>query len=265
MSGKKKRIGLILSGGGTRSFAQFGVLKVLEENGIKPDIVVGVSAGALVGASLASGKKVQESIDYFLSLGMRSFVKPQLKGKGLLRSDHIAKKLIKYIEKTRFRDLDITFRTAATDINTGKIKRLDKGDLLPALSTTISFPGIFSPKQIDDGLYIDGGLTHSVPFHLLDKVDLAIVVNVAVIPHNITPRNSNMKRVLENCVVLLQKQLLKLDIENFEVHTPVIYIQPKVDEFDWFEYKKSRLRELVSIGEQAAKKALKQAFKDHKL
>ncbi len=256
-----KRIALVLSGGGTRGFAHIGVLKALEAYEIRPTLIVGISAGALVGVSYAAGMTAAQIEKRFLSVKIRSLVKPIFRGSGLLKSKPIVKELLSFIKKERFEELEIPFKTAGTDINTGKVKIFNSGPLAFALGVSISFPGVFAPKYFGNQLLSDGGITSIIPLHLMDDVDLAIIVNVASIPRTIDDHSSSLQ-VLENAIILIQNKTLQMELETLRKTTKVIYIQPPIKDIGFFDYHKARLEKLVPQGELASRKAFKQAKED---
>ncbi len=174
-----KKIGIALGGGGTRGFAHLGVLKFLEEEGIVPNIFAGTSAGAIVGALLASGKSADEVFDIMKKNKLTDFAKIKLPINGFMSLDSMGKKLQEMLPGENFSDLKYPFYAAATNIYTGKIEYISEGNVAEAVKASSSIPIIFSPVQINGQLYVDGGLIDNVPIEPLeDKCDKIIAVEI---------------------------------------------------------------------------------------
>ncbi|RUT79079.1 patatin-like phospholipase family protein [Ancylomarina longa] len=175
-------IGIALGGGGARGFAHLGVLKALEEKGIRPDIISGVSAGALIGAFLASGNSYQEILKSLKNKGIMAYSKLQYPKYGLFSLDGLKKEIIKHIKIKRIENLKIPLYIAVSNLNDGRVEYIKEGKLIPYLLASVSIPVLFSPISIDKKMYVDGGLFDNLPISpLLGKCDIIIAVNVSPI------------------------------------------------------------------------------------
>ncbi|MEY2904591.1 MAG: family protein RssA, partial [Bacteroidota bacterium] len=157
------KIGLALSGGGVRAIAQIGILKILNENGIKPTIIAGTSGGAIVGALYASGNDAQTMMDFFTQTPLFHWSKLALSKAGILSPKKFMEDFKKYVPFEKIEDLPIELSIVATDIVHGREKIFTSGNLLDAVMASAAFPGVFQPVTIDGILYSDGGIFNNMP------------------------------------------------------------------------------------------------------
>ncbi|MBK9152412.1 MAG: patatin-like phospholipase family protein [Saprospiraceae bacterium] len=157
------KVGLVLSGGGFRGAAHIGVIKALEEAGIHPDVVSGVSAGALVGACYAAGLSTERMLELFskpkiFSLAHYSYNKP-----GLLDTDKFVHYLNEYIPQSAYEELNIPLYICATNMLTGKLVTFHSGELNKPILASCAFPFVFSPVWLDGQCLSDGGIINNFP------------------------------------------------------------------------------------------------------
>ncbi len=172
LSGKNKKFetGLILSGGGTRGFAHAGILKALNEADIYPDVIAGVSAGAIVGALYADGHSPGEMLEIFSQEGgFFKYVKMSIPGKGLFRTVGLKEKLTKNLNAKTFEDLKIPLIVAATNMSKGEIVYFSEGNIVEKVLASASIPVLFEPVEIGGELYVDGGVLDNFPVTPLAK------------------------------------------------------------------------------------------------
>ncbi|MGV8169342.1 MAG: patatin-like phospholipase family protein [Candidatus Nanoarchaeia archaeon] len=250
-----KKIGLVLSGGATHGFAQIGALKILEEKGIKPDLIVGCSVGSLLGAALASGKSMKEIEKAVLDVNMVTLLKPNLYGAGFIKGEKIVEFLLKTINVKTFEDLKIDLIVNATNLKTGEEIVFKKGNLLPALSASIAVPGIFAPIKHEENLLVDGGFHNIVPLHLAKEMDILIIIDVSKVDEEINSK-SNIITILKQSIVNLQQHIIDLKLRAAPKKQKIIIIKPAVTKYGLMEYKKSRYNEMIKIGEKEAEKVL---------
>ncbi len=184
---KKKTIGLALGGGAAKGLAHIGVLRVLEEIGLKPDIITGTSFGALIGAMYASGRtadeieRIADSIDRKEALKLFSI---SLNGAGFIDGKKITQFLSTVIKRNLIEDMDIPFACTACNIIDGTEIIFDKGNIIESVRASISIPGIFSPVDSGELALVDGGLVNPVPVDIAREMgaDFIIAVNVLNVP-----------------------------------------------------------------------------------
>ena len=176
---KPYRLGLALSGGGAKGLAYVGVFKFLEERGIRPDLIVGTSAGALAGVLLADGHSSEEIRQMFLGREFSEFARVQVPTTGLFDSRGVGEFLRRNLRAKTFEELQIPTIVMATNLDRGCGHRFTSGPLAEAVRASCSIPIIFSPVVIDGVHYVDGGLFHNFPVSIIrEQCDIVIGVNV---------------------------------------------------------------------------------------
>ena len=178
---KPYKIGVALSGGGIKGLCHAGVLKALEENGIKPDILSGVSAGAVVAALYADGYSPDEIAAFFADISFRQMTKIQIPDGGFFRIDAFQKFLSKYLRAKTFEDLKIPLRVVATDLDNGQSVVFSSGKLIDPIIASCSIPVLFSPKVIDGVHYVDGGVLKNFPVSTI-REDCEKVIGINASP-----------------------------------------------------------------------------------
>jgi NTE family protein len=169
------KIGLALSGGGARGIAHIGVIKAMEELGVRPDVISGTSAGSIVGVLYSSGMKPDDIFDVVSHLSIFRSVKMAWAWSGLLKMEGLQALLTKYVPDNTFESLKIPLTVAATEIRLGEIRYFSSGELAPAVISSCSIPGIFDPVHFNEHLYVDGGLLDNLPTRpIRDKCDFLI-------------------------------------------------------------------------------------------
>ena len=176
------RIGLALGSGAARGWAHIGVLQALEEMGIKPDVISGCSAGAIVAGAYAGGN-LEKLADWLTTLTRRTvlgFFDFSFLGGGVITGEKLFDFFKERIGDSRIEDLPIPFAAIATELTSGREVWLNSGSLLAAIRASISLPGMFTPCRIDGEWMIDGGLVNPVPVSACRAMntDLVIAVNI---------------------------------------------------------------------------------------
>ncbi len=198
---KKYKIGIVLSGGGTRGFAHLGVLQALKEKGINPEIISGTSAGAIIGAFIASGKEPQEILNLMKKKKLNDYTKVHLPIDGFLGLEKLKKTLNDIIEVKNIEELEKPLFIAATNLNSGTIEYFNKGPIDTLVIASSSIPVLFSPVTYNNKTYVDGGLLDNVPIKpLIRRCEKIIAVNI----HPVIP-----EKKLDN--------LLKIGARTFEL------------------------------------------------
>lgn len=181
MTHKKYKFGLALSGGGMKGVAHCGVLKRLEELGICPDIISGVSAGSIVAAMYADGAPIKVILDLFRSTSFVKAARFNNPGKygGISSIKGYRDFLTASFHADDFSQLQIPVIINATDLLEGKIHYFKSGSVVDAVAASACVPGVFNPMEIDGHLYIDGGIFSNLPAEVLrEQCDLVIGVHV---------------------------------------------------------------------------------------
>jgi NTE family protein len=202
---KKKSWALVLMGGGARGLAHIGVLRVLEKNGLVPDIVAGTSMGAIVGGLFAaglSGAKLTEMLGGMVlddtvdkPARLNLFKRPKnlfeyvmlsdyknrfFSKMGLGKEDAIETYLKSCVGDARIEDLPIKFVCNAVDLVSGKEVLFTEGSLAKALRATMSLPLVFAPVRMRGMLLLDGGVLNSAPVEAAEKAGAEVTVLVDI-------------------------------------------------------------------------------------
>jgi NTE family protein len=271
-------IGLALGGGGTRGAAHVGVLKVLEEEGIPIDCIVGTSMGAIIGGLYSSGVPISKLDEVMADATlMHEFmtvplwvrivvapilVMPRLVGYHPYDGLYNGNKFRKYLNKLtpeserEIQELNIPFQAVAMDIANGKHYAISTGHLAYALQASSAVPALRKPVQIGDKLFVDGGVVANVPVTETRalKPDIVIAVNVDERVQNV-PLDEFRK------VGSVSKRMLLLQLANMdqpEVANADIVIHPNVDGIGLISTSKSEARKAIKAGEEAARAAIPQ-------
>ncbi|RME95730.1 MAG: patatin-like phospholipase RssA [Verrucomicrobia bacterium] len=180
MSAARRRvIGLALGSGSARGWAHLGVIRALEEAGIRPDLVCGTSIGALVGAACAAGE-LRRLEQWALGLGLRDLVSLMdfRFGNGLLKGDRLMEVLRGHFQDRPIEELPMPFGAVATSLRTGAEVWLREGSTLEAVRASIALPGLFTPVRREGAILVDGGLVNPVPVSLARAMGAEVVIAV---------------------------------------------------------------------------------------
>ena len=228
------KIGLTLSGGGVRGIAHLGVLKALEEAGIKPSVISGTSSGATVGALYAAGNSPEAILEIVKREKFFSFRNLLIGKAGLFNMRRFEKLYHKYMPENTFESLSIPLFVAATDIVDGHSVFFSSGALSPALLASSCVPMIFQPVRINGSVYLDGGITNNFPIEcLIGKCDLLIGVHVNSISSRVD--QLHMKDMVDRSFHLVISGRVKEKSLLCD-----IFIEPKeMSRFGLFDFKKA--------------------------
>lgn len=176
-------LGLVLGGGSVRGAAHLGVLSVLEREGIRPDIVVGTSVGAIVGAGVAADVPVTEMYGYFKAARWKDLARPSWGSRlGMLDIDPLGALIERIVEARTFDQLVLPFAAVATDILTGATYVFTEGSLREALMASSAIPGLFEPVRHERRLLVDGGITDNLPIDVARDLGATLVVAIDIMP-----------------------------------------------------------------------------------
>jgi NTE family protein len=172
-------IGVALSGGIAKVIAHIGVLKALEENGLRPAAIAGTSGGSLIAVLYASGMTLDDLADLAREVTWKRLATLQVPRLGLLSSRRIEDFVGEVVgHSRRLEDLQIPTYVVTTNLLTGDKTVFHRGRVAPVVRASCSIPQIFSPVEIDGGLYADGGMVESLPVETVRSANCPL--NVAV-------------------------------------------------------------------------------------
>ncbi|SFD58416.1 patatin-like phospholipase family protein [Paracidovorax konjaci] len=186
-------VALVLGGGGLRGFAHIGVLQALEEAGIRPDLVVGTSIGAIVGAAYASGRSPAQIWQQADSLRVRSLADIALSGPGFVKGEALARWADGLVGGQAIEQFPVRFVAVATDVDRGRPYVITQGDAGQALRASAAIPGVFLPVQADGLTLVDGGVAGLVPVRAARALGADVVIAVDIYCHGPRyPSNSSV-------------------------------------------------------------------------
>mgnify|MGYP002557767925 FL=1 len=175
------RLGVALSGGGARGFAHVGALKALAEAGMKPDVIAGVSAGAVAAVMYAAGVPLDEMLSLFTSTKFTDFARPSLiHGDGMFSLMRFKQFIEEATGIDRLENLRIPTYVGVTDLDHGEPAEFHEGPLGERVVASCSIPIVFSPVEIDGIHYVDGGVLRNLPAWIIrEKCETLIGINVS--------------------------------------------------------------------------------------
>ncbi len=258
------KVGVALGGGFLCSLAHIGFLQVLEENGIVPDVISGVSMGAIVGAYYAGGYSLNEIENLAKKLKKRDLVALnffRMLKKGVASSKKIEKFLNKTLKVKTFEELNVPLIAGATDIKTGKPYYFKNGDLVKALRASSSVPGMLDMVRLNGTAYIDGGVSDNVPFMALKESGVDVVIAIDCInPYNLDDLPTNTINTLIKSNQITQTIAYKLIAEkNKNCYDIYCYDGLKEASPDKLDFK--LVPKIIENGRECAKKYLGQIKK----
>ena len=244
-SDRREKFALVLGGGAARGFAHIGVIKVLEANGIVPDLIVGTSAGSLVGALYASGVDAFELQRLGLALDESTFADWTIGSRGLLKGEALAAYVNQQVKQQPIERLKRPLAIVATDLRSGEPMVFQRGDVGTAVRASSAVPGIFSPVKIADRDYVDGGLTHPVPVAIARRLGADVVLAVDI---SARPRNQEVGGTLD---VLLQTfTIMGSRIGQYELAAADFVIRPAIGQIRGTDFSARNIA--ILEGEKAA-------------
>jgi NTE family protein len=174
------KLGLALGSGSARGWAHIGVIHALAERGLRPSVVAGASAGALVSAAYASGqlRALEDWVCTLTQLDVWRLVDATFLGGGVMSGNRLMTTLSELIGDTDIEDLPVVFGAVATDLYTGEEIWLREGPMMQAVRASSGLPGLFTPTWHQDRWLIDGGVVNPVPISLCRALGADIVIAV---------------------------------------------------------------------------------------
>ena len=223
---KSKSIAVIFSGGGVRGMAHIGLIRALEEHNLTPAVVSGSSVGALVGALYANGNSVEDMLSFFKETPLFRYNFLTILKPGFIDTDRYFNIFKEYFQEDDFDALKYRLHVVATNLQKGEQRFFSEGQLIRPLLASAALPPVFSPVELDDELYADGGIMNNFPLEpVLGKTDIIIGSNVSKVGKlyknalknslQITGRVTSLmiyainRQKLESCDILLEYPALE--------------------------------------------------------
>ena len=211
------RIALALGGGAARGFAHIGVIQVLEENGIRPDIVTGTSAGSLVAALYAAGRTGKELESIAINMDESALTDWSFPGRGLIRGEALAHYVREATGNKPLEQMKIPLGIVATDLDTGRPIVFRRGDVGTAVRASSAVPAVFQPVRIGTHEYVDGGLASPVPVRAARDMgaDIVIAVDISQLPDG--GATGDALHMLLQTFSIMSRSINELELKEAEV------------------------------------------------
>jgi NTE family protein len=221
------KVALVLGGGAARGFAHIGVIKALEAQGIFPDMVVGTSAGSLVGALYAAGNNgfaLQKLAMEMDEAAISDWSVPLFsQSSGVIKGEAVQLYVNRAVNNQPIEKLKIPFGAVATDLHTGQAILFRRGNTGAAVRASSAVPGVFQPMKIGGATYVDGGLVSPVPVSFARKMgaDFVIAVNISVQP-DAQPASGTLEVLLQTFAIMGQS------LNQYELRDADVVIRPEL-------------------------------------
>jgi NTE family protein len=245
------RIALVLGGGAAKGFAHIGVIKALEAQGIQPEIIVGTSAGSVVGALYAGGYDGFELQRIALDLNESMFSDWSLPDRGFLKGEALQEFVNKAVKGRTLDKLNRVLVVIATDLQSGDAVAFQRGDTGMAVRASSTVPGVFQPVRIAGRDYVDGGLVSPVPVRVARRLgaDIVIASDISAKP--------SLKRVEGTLDVLLQTfTIMANTIASQELTEADVVIKPDIAKLNATDFQSRHVA--ILEGERAGQAAIPQ-------
>ncbi|NYZ61384.1 patatin-like phospholipase family protein [Luteimonas deserti] len=245
------RIGLALGGGAAKGFAHIGVIKMLEANGIKADVVAGTSAGSVVGALYASGMDPFRMQERAVALDESSIRDVRLFSGGLVQGVALQNYVNQEVGNRTIDRMPIPFAAVATRLDTGDRTVFVRGNTGQAVRASSSVPGVFEPVRIGERSYVDGGVVSPVPVDAARQLgaDLVIAVDISSKASGATP--GSMLGIVNQSIAIMGQTLGRQELARADV-----VIRPQVNDIGPASFEQRNAA--ILQGERAALAALPQ-------
>lgn len=243
---KKKKAALVLGGGSARGIAHIGVLKVLQIENIKFDLIVGTSIGAFIGAYYALGNNIENAekmaIKFKAAENLDFTIPPTM---GIIRGNKIYDMIKSMLGNNTFSDLKIPLAVVATDIENGEEVIFTEGALCDAVRVSCSYPGIFVPQRLGGRLLVDGGIINTVPVSIARRMGADIVVAVDV---GFCVKVGEIKSIFS--IILQTYQIMGDELNRHQAKQADIIIRPDLIGIDQLAFDKAMAA--IESGERSA-------------
>jgi len=245
------RVAIVLGAGASRGFAHIGVLKILESNRVPIHMIVGTSAGSLVGSLYAYGFNAFQLQSLSFPVEKGDIVDLTVPDNGFIKGEKLEAFVNRMLKDTPIEKLRTPFYAVATDIQTGEEIVFASGNTGTAVRASCSVPGIFQPVRIGSRIYVDGGIVSPVPVDYARKkgADLVIAVDISMGVESPPPKTL-LETIMQSVVIMYSR------IAQNQLGRADIVIRPGVSHIGPTDF--TRRHEAVLEGEKAALEAMPQ-------
>ena len=239
------KIGLALGGGAAKGFAHIGVIKMLEANGFKPDVVSGTSAGSVVGALYASGMDPFQLQEKAVALDESRIRDVRLFSGGLIQGAALQDYVNEQVGKRPIERMARPLAIVATRLETGERTVFVRGNTGQAVRASSSIPGVFEPVTIGQYQYIDGGVVSPVPVDAARQLGADVVIAVDISSKAQGKRPDGMLGIVNQSIAIMGQRLGEQELGRADV-----VIRPAVLDYGPADF--SRRNQAILEGEKAA-------------
>ncbi len=245
----KLRIGLALGGGAAKGFAHIGVIKMLEANGIRPDVVSGTSAGSVVGALYASGMDPFQMQEQAFALDESRIRDVRLFSGGVVQGQKLQDYVNQLVKNRPLDKLDKPFAVVSTQLETGQRTVFVRGNTGQAVRASSSIPGVFEPVEINGKHYVDGGVVSPVPVDAARELgaDVVIAVDISTKADGTNPQG--MVNIVGKSISIMGQKLGEQELARAD-----IVIRPKVSQIGAADFEQKN--QAIMEGERATLAAM---------
>lgn len=256
----KPKIAIAFGGGAAKGFAHIGVIKVLEQNGIKPDIITGTSAGSVIGSLYASGLSPIDIQQKAMNLSQDQLADYTFSNVGIVKGEALQDFINKEVKGRTIEKLSIPFGAVATNKESGEVAVFRSGNTGQAVRASASIPNVFLPVRIGKNTYVDGGLVQPVPVEAAKEMgaDIVIAIDISAKP---TSGTKGFWATIDQSVSIMNQVALNKQLKMADV-----IIRPNINNISSLSFEQRH--QAIFEGEKAAlvaipliKKAISEAQK----
>ncbi|PXW98725.1 NTE family protein [Sphaerotilus hippei] len=211
------RIGLALGGGAARGFAHIGIIEVLEENGIQPDLVVGTSAGSLVAALYASGLDGKAMGRLAETMDESAITDWSFPLRGVIRGEALARYVRQNTGNRPIEQMKLPLGIVATDLANGDPILFRRGDTGTAVRASSSVPAVFQPVKIGEREYVDGGLVSPVPVRFARQMGAELIIAVDISSPPDGAATGDAMRMLLQTFSIMGRSINTLELRDADI------------------------------------------------
>lgn len=248
----RPKTALVLGAGSARGFAHIGVIKAIEAAGIKPDLIVGASAGSVIGVFYAAGYTGQQMEDIAMKVRDADVIDQSNNSKrGLIAGAALQKLINTFVKDKPIESLKIPFIAIATNLKNGEAIQLKTGDTGQAVRASSSMPGIFLPTSINGTELVDGAISSPLPVAVARQMGAEVVIAVDV---GSAPQNPNAAGIYE--IIMQSFEIMGQAIAKLEGQKADVLIKPNVGAYSGSDF--GNRAQLIAAGLTAGQRAVEQ-------
>ncbi|MEO6293202.1 MAG: patatin-like phospholipase family protein [Burkholderiaceae bacterium] len=250
---QRPKLALVLGAGSARGFAHIGVCKALDAAGIRPDLIVGASAGSVIGVFYAAGYSGAQMENVAMKVRDADVIDTASSTKrGLIAGEALQKLINNFVKDKPIEALKTPFIAMATNLKTGDSVQLKSGDAGQAVRASSSMPGVFLPMSINGMELVDGAITSPLPVSVARQMSADMVV--VAVDVGASPQNAHASGIYE--IVMQSFEIMGLSLAKLEGQKADVLIKPDVAAFSGSDF--SNRAQLIAAGYSAGQKAVEQ-------